>query len=110
MTSLNNLEEQDVNEVGAESRAESGAPARRKMLAAVAGIGLVSAMPREWSKPLVNTVLVPAHATTSPPDDGDTPPPPPPEEPTPPPPPSVPPEEEGCSGFETEPIAEPITN
>ncbi len=69
---------------------QSEAPSRRKLITAVAGLGLVSTLPKEWSKPLINSVLVPAHAQTSPEV------------------PEVPEVPDGCSGFETEPIAEPI--
>lgn len=73
---------------------------RRKTLVALAGAGVIWSIPSGWHKPLVNSIILPAHAQTSPPDD---------EPPVDEPPVDEPPVDEACSGFETEPVSESIT-
>lgn len=60
------------------------APSRRKLIKAIAGAAggaaTASAVPSSWTKPIVNAVMLPAHAqttgpTTTPPPAGPTPPP-----------------------------------
>ena len=38
---------------------------RRRLLLPLGAIGVVSALPGQWSKPFVNAVVLPAHAQTS---------------------------------------------
>lgn len=59
---------------------------KRRKLMILIGIGVTGslALPSQWSKPIINAVLTPVHAQMSP-------------------------EPEGCSGFTTEPVNEPIS-
>lgn len=57
---------------------------KRKTLGVIATLGVTAlALPTRWQSPLINSVIVPAHAQTSFPA--------------------------SCSGFETEPVSEPIS-
>ena len=48
------------------SQPEQENPARRKMLqTSIAGAGLVAAAQTEWAKPVINSIILPAHAQTS---------------------------------------------
>lgn len=48
------------------SQTEQEVPARRKILqTSIAGAGLIAAAQTEWAKPIINSVVLPAHAQTS---------------------------------------------
>lgn len=52
----------------------SGAPARRRLLQILLGVGVITSgrmLPDQWVKPVVESITLPAHAQTSPPDDSD---------------------------------------
>ena len=57
--------ESKANNSGVKEEKNKQAMNRRKLLGSLAVVGGVSAMPSTWVKPVINSVVLPAHAQTS---------------------------------------------
>ena len=62
--------ESKANNSGVKEEKNKQAMNRRKLLGSLAVVGGVSAMPSNWVKPVINSVILPAHAQTSTISDG----------------------------------------